>query len=394
MFVIENVLNTDCNLCCYFCFAKDKKDSNLTPASKFRHILDNIDKITNEKFVQVKYYGGEVMIHQDELIRHFETFVDFKRSYTGDKEFEFVIITNGTIYPNEKLLNLIKRINCSVSVSLEINEEFHNKIRHYTNGSGSFNNVMSNIIRFNSDLGYRIGIQTVLSKECIDHMDLYLDFIDRYKEYCGFVFIPMFGCNEIDADMLDKLPNAMKLYRDKMKYYFENEDRCPISMFQEMRSLLKYYGMHFANNLEQQKHCLAGEEQITLMGDKMYPCSRFFHNDMKFLSYVDIDDFIVSKDKWRQQISLDDECMWCQKTNDIGCIGRCLSAVYLNNNNNIPEVCKYNIIIGEHAKAMFSELKFNEKFIKALSSMIGSSTNNQMSDKFIIDIIDNLKTIL
>lgn len=394
MFVIENILNTDCNLCCYFCFAKDKKDSNLTPASKFRHVLDNIDRITNEEHVLLKYYGGEVTLHQDELIRHFETFLDFKKCYSGKKAFHLVIITNATIYPNDRLMELIKETDCNITVSLEINEEYHNKIRHYKNGSGSFDQVMSNIKRYHSELGYKIGIQTVLSKECIEHMDVYLDFIDRYKDHCGFVFIPMFGCNEIDDSMLEKLPGAMKMYRDRMKYYFENEDRCPISLFQEMRSLLKYYGMHFENKLECQTHCLAGAEQLTLLGDKMYACSRFYHDGMKYLTYKDLDHFILSKDKWRQQIELDDECMWCEKTNDMGCIGRCLAAVYKNGNTNIPEVCKYNIIIGQHAKLMFSELKDNDNFIKELSKMINISTDEQISNEHALNMIAKLKTIL
>lgn len=394
MFVLETVLNTDCNLCCYFCFAKDKVDSNLIPTEKFRYILDNLDNITNEEFIQIKYYGGEVFLHQDRLIEHFKTYLDFRSAYTGNKSFELVIITNGTIYPNEEMLKLIKETNCNINVSLEINEEFHNKIRHYKNGLGSFNVVINNINKYHIDLGYRIAIQTVLSNECVKHMDLYLDFIDRYKSICSFVFIPMFGVGEISDDMLNILPRSMELLRNKIVYYFENEDRCPISIFNEMRSLMKYISMKYFGTIDQQSHCLAGKEQITLLGDKMYPCSRFFHNNMKFLEYRNLDHYVEERDKWSQQIKLDDECKWCQHHYDIGCIGRCLVETYKNNNTNITEVCKYNRIIGEHSKILFTNLKYNDLFIDNFIKMLHISSGKQISEEYAYNIINKLRSVL
>lgn len=378
MFIVETILDTTCNLGCYFCFAKNK-NKKVVKLEKLKEILENIDNITNENEIQFKYYGGEAMLSQDLLIEHFKTILSFKST----KKFNLVLVTNGTIYPKPELVEMIKRQQVAVSFSMEGNKKRHDNIRKYLNGKGSFDDVINNIEKLHKETGCRFTIQTVMSEEWINNIDEYLEFTDKYKNFLDFCVIPMFGYNEITESMLKNFSKALDKYRNKIIDNYLKTNYSNIIFFQEMRGMMKLYYMSCTHNT--QFHCLAGFEQITLVGDDLYPCSRAYHNDMFFSKYENLDDYKAKNEFYKEQVALSQHCLFCQKKNNIGCIGKCLFTSYLNNNDFIDEVCKYNIIFGKHINKLFKSLIHNEGFQYDLEMSI--KTNMNMEDKTLNKLI-------
>lgn len=387
MFCVECVMNTDCNLGCYFCFASNKSNSKFVNIKNLELILENLTKITTEKKILFKYYGGEVLLHQDEFVKHVELIKSYKPKYP-ELNFEIALITNLTVIPNEKIIKFIKNKDIFYSVSMEINKEYHNKIRHYLNGKGSFNDVISNVKKMYELTNEKVYIQTVMSKEWIFNTEKYLCFMDSYKDICTFGTVPMFGNNEISEDMLKEFPNALNKLLNYIKKEYDTNNDCGFQLFHETRSIMKLLHSNTSGRISNNKHCLAGYEQITLVQDKLCSCSRAYHNNIDFLFYKDLDDYFIARDNlFADLIKFDDECNVCQKVNNIGCIGKCMCTDILNNNEKEKNVCKYNIIFGNYVKQLFKEMKENKKFIDDLFSSLNYNSESKL--KF----IDNLTEI-
>lgn len=381
MFIVEVVLDTKCNLGCYFCFAKNKSGITV-PISSIKKVLENLDNLTTEKIVQFKYYGGEAMLSQDLLIEHFKLI----SSHYSNKEFRIVLITNGTIYPNTEMIEMIKKGIVTITFSMEGNREQHNNIRKFLSGRGSFDIVIENIKRLALETNRRFLIQTVMSNEWIRDIDKYIDFTEEYKDIADFCGVPMFGTFEITNEMLNKFGSALEKYTNKMVEDYEKYGYSNLLFFHEMRAMMKLLSTHEFKN--SQFHCLAGYEQITLVGEDLYPCSRAYHNKMYFSKYKDMEEYKKQRESYKQQVSQDFNCISCQKKNFIGCIGSCLISTWQNNNTLLEEVCRYNIIFGKHTNNLFKRLITNKNFIEDFKNML--LVNLDLTE----DISERIKKIL
>lgn len=366
MFIIENVMNTDCNLKCYFCFAKGR-DSNYSSSLNLEKVLENLKSITNENFILVKFYGGEVLLHQDKFVEQIKLIEKYQKIY-DDLNIRIALITNLTVYPNEFIINKLKNGEIDLSVSMEGNKELHDNIRLFHNNKGSFDTVINNILRLNKETGIKVGIQTVLSKEIVNNIDKYIKFIQTYSNVAYFSFSPMFGVDEIDEELLAKLPNTLGKLRKYLISSIKNNEMAYTS-FHEMRSLLKLISIKNPIQINNSKHCLAGVEQISLIGDKFYPCSRFFHNDYKFMNYNSLEEYKLKKEIFEDLSSFDQECINCQIENNMGCIGKCMVSDLMNGGEKVKNVCRYNIIFGKHSIEFIKDL-YNEIGIEYIKSEI------------------------
>lgn len=386
MFVVETVLNTSCNLCCYFCFAKNK-DGKIVELKKIKEVLDNLNDLTNEKEVQFKYYGGEAMLSQELLVEHFKLINSYREK--SDKDFSIALVTNGTISPNNELLDMIRDRLVRISISMEGDKQEHDNIRKFLNNKGSFDIVMNNVNKIYQETKKPILIQTVMSKQWMENIDNFLNFASNNKDMLNFCVMPMFGYNEITDDMLNMFNYSLEKYRNQIINDYKQYGKTNLSIFQEMRGIMKLYAIYNYDN--SQYHCLAGYEQITLIGNEYYPCSRAYHNKLYFSKYKNLEDYKDKREFYKEQILHTTECVSCQKKNSIGCIGSCFVTNWLNKNSHVKEVCKYNIIFGKHINNLFQSLKDNEKFKEDFNKMI--KNNIGLEERIFDKIIKLLEMI-
>ncbi|BAD86349.1 hypothetical protein, conserved, radical SAM superfamily [Thermococcus kodakarensis KOD1] len=139
-------LTSRCNLSCPYCYQDLRKalDSNqdLTTDS-WNRIMRLINKRINIlRNVNVVFFGGEPMLNYNTLkvaVRDLDSLkeIGIKTSMS--------IITNGTLFSKQRAQELAPYIS-SVQITLDGMKETHDKMRPYSDGSGTFDIILKNII--------------------------------------------------------------------------------------------------------------------------------------------------------------------------------------------------------------------------------------------------------
>ncbi|MGL5315569.1 MAG: radical SAM protein [Peptostreptococcaceae bacterium] len=371
MFTIELVTNTGCNFGCYFCFAHKQNNTKVNPEN-LEFVLKNINTLTTEKEIFIKVYGGEVLVEQN-LFRDLLAIIKQYKYIDKDHDYSVSLISNFSVFPKEDVMSLMEELNVDLTVSMEINEDYHNEIRHFKNNKNikTYDIVMGNINKYVAMTGRYVTIQTVMTPTCIEHIDDYIEFIDKFKENKNlkFHYVPMFGKDEITKESLLLMEDALRKHRE---YFIKcvNEGLNNITPFHEYRSLMSLYLV--TSGTFTPTHCTAGHNQITLVGEEHYPCSRFYHNGYTSFKYEAdnlIEDYNGSKDKLYSITKHDTDCLNCQMVNKFGCIGRCAQATVMNDMELIEEVCDYNKIIGKHAVELAKEAMTNQRVYDIFNRM-------------------------
>lgn len=132
-----------CNLKCGYCFEKDKKNINIKEDedSIFHFIKNNIE---HKEHLSISWFGGEPLLNLKSIetlsqkIIRLSTFQGL--SYSAD------ITTNG-VYMTEKNAKVLqKSLVSSVQITMDGDQEIHDKMRPKLNNKGSYEDVLKGLI--------------------------------------------------------------------------------------------------------------------------------------------------------------------------------------------------------------------------------------------------------
>lgn len=167
-------VTNDCNLSCSYCYL------NHTATKMSKSTVDKVIKQINSvvkdegyEKVTIKLSGGEALLEFD-LIKYI--IKELKATAFGNS-FEFVILSNGTIY-NEKIAHFIKKNNVKLMISLDGIGEFQDRHRKYARGAGTYSTVLKNIDKFLFK-GIKPYISSVLTSENVKGLKGLLDFCNK-----------------------------------------------------------------------------------------------------------------------------------------------------------------------------------------------------------------------
>lgn len=171
--LLEILLTKRCNLRCSYCFAWDGwKESDM----ELETALKAVDRLMNTPYKNfyIKFDGGEPLLKKDLLERTVQHTIEqvHKRKSGGYLLFE--VTTNGTLIDREAV-DLFRRYNMRVLVSLDGPETFHNLTRTFPKGKASFSEVM-NGIKLIRDSGYPFRVISVVGRHNQSHPEEILDF--------------------------------------------------------------------------------------------------------------------------------------------------------------------------------------------------------------------------
>ena len=156
--VVVNVSH-DCNLRCKYCYASQGSYGREVGLMSIE-VADQILKFfRNRNLGKVMFFGGEPLLNTDTILYLCEGF-----TAQQDTAPIFSLITNGTIVNNE-ILNLLKKYDVKVTVSLDGPQEIHDKLRPFDDGCGSYDLIKSNFVKLRECLGdENVSIETVFTK--------------------------------------------------------------------------------------------------------------------------------------------------------------------------------------------------------------------------------------
>lgn len=333
MIVFEIVTNTDCNLRCDYCFAKDKNKSVMNEETIY-NTVQFIKSMVNpkEEFI-FKIYGGESLLYYENVIKLVEL---AEKQFNGYK-FRIPIITNGTIFSSEICELVNNYSNITLSISVDGCEKIQDLHRKFHNGNSSWNLVKENILKYKKSIVnrknhlYKLTLQYVMTQEVLENFDIVNEQLKSFELPYSELFMTDNGCNSINT----------KMFYSSIKYQFEkningNEYR--------LKSIPKSYKY----NSKTREYCGAGKSYFCIVpnGD-IYPCSLAYHNKLYKYKMGNVKLGIVLNENnllLRSRVA-SQKCNKCDN-NDL-CLGYCIFNNLLERgdfNNLNDNLCKLNKI--------------------------------------------------
>lgn len=232
-----------CNLKCKYCFIeggqpKDYKrqimseDTAKAAVNKFIDII----KTKNKRTVSptIVFYGGEPLLNWGVINKTLEYLeqIERKEKMVLDK----VIITNGTMLSPE-IVNVIKRYNVLVSVSLDGTKQIHDANRIDYKNQGSFNKVIKGI-RLLQKHGIDPAVSCVMAEEGIPVCEETVKFLVEDLGIKGFGFnhvsiIP--GLNfynaEYEEEFADAILKVQEFIQQKYPHVYERRMGHKVNIF-------------------------------------------------------------------------------------------------------------------------------------------------------------------
>ncbi|MFH1445129.1 MAG: radical SAM protein [Nanoarchaeota archaeon] len=232
-------LGNSCNLKCIYCYLEKN-----TSLMSFETINDALEQFHDGfvkgklKNAQIAIAGGEPLLYKDR-VKHI--FIKSKMLFKEDfNKVIFFIITNGTLIDDD-LLKFIKtnKINVLFQISIDGNEDIHNKRRMYADGKGTYNTIIKNLKRV-AEYGNLIIIRIHADESNYSKMDKFFHDIKpilNSKVTVDFI-APVCVDKDVKYDSkqsfikFDKMVESFNSFvdRNKLKLYNETEtDYNPLS---------------------------------------------------------------------------------------------------------------------------------------------------------------------
>lgn len=296
MFAFTVWMTERCNMRCSYCYENDKIDRMSQSVIDIRNIINFIEnRVKNaakKEDVIVNLHGGEPLLEFDKLVY----FVEGVKEKLKDYNVYFKTVTNGTLLNKEKALWLNTHINY-ISVSMDGGEAVHNKNRRYSNGKGTYLDIINNLLEsgLNKD---KLRIRMTVDANTVYHL---ADSISHLADLGFRIIVPcvVYEDKGWDQAALNQLEQALM----QMKWKYRNHSGIKIAMtnFEEIK--MKGY-------------CNGGIGRFDIMpnGD-LYPCSYVAGIEEFKLGNVQEDLRIDTDQLYSLYHTGNEECKGCTYTN-------------------------------------------------------------------------------
>ncbi len=299
--IVTLIVASTCNMRCRYCYAsygdKYKVKSNVNSVMSEKTADKVVDFLSNSKFaglikepVNISFSGGEPLLS-------FKTISHIANKLYGSFNVTFSITTNGTLI-NKKVIDLFKRYNFIVYISLDGLAEIHDRIRPMINNKLSFELIVKNVKKLQENrIPYVILVTlTNIHKgylfKSIKHL---MSYLNPETIHVNPVLDPKDKSLELDTnsvkEMTEEIVNSEKIIVEEYLNDIEkNVLPWSISMMNDMVNVKKN---------KQFPLCTAvlGERLAINIDGSIYPCYLF----------IDSEDFEIGNvydginlDKWRK----------------------------------------------------------------------------------------------
>lgn len=143
-FVLVISPTIECNFGCPYCFEERRHE---TWDEKLReNLLRFVDEISKKvKILQVSWFGGEPTLEYENIKAMTKKFKDICER--NKCEYCSTITTNGYLLNDERIAELEELAINKVQITIDGDEEYHNKKRPLRNGGNTFNKIFENILK-------------------------------------------------------------------------------------------------------------------------------------------------------------------------------------------------------------------------------------------------------
>lgn len=351
-------LTAFCNLNCTYCFADGGDYGRIKgrmEATTVDHIFEFINQyVTSSQKVRFEFFGGEPLLNfniiKEICDRSEQTFK------ANGIEFIYRISTNLTVLPCEAV-DLFAKKNFIVSVSIDGDEETHNRNRPAKNGEGSFKLIMNNVqvVRNASKNIILVARMTVTNEKpsltdnviALWKLNIF-DYFQIYPAVTPAENKPFFVTLKSKTNQtMDKSGNTIQLSFYKQLSAFIKVYPTLFSKFNRFRGVLEYERIvdMIQNGKLALAYCSGGRNYFTISPDNsIMPCHRLV-GDKQFQCGNGSEGITTDLDQWRE-MSVDNHHVcskcWIRYICGGGCKQENFVAMGSLNEPN-PDMCKYQI---------------------------------------------------
>ena len=287
MVIVSMALFHGCNLKCKYCFADAGENFKGTQRGftecSINAAIDFL--LTNPYFAKMDYYrinlvsGGEPLLNK----KIFKMFIEtvFTRFTEAGKHLYVWFSTNGTLLTADDL-KFISKFNVGYGISVDGNKSENDKLRIYTNGNGTYDDIVQNIkkIQDSPDVPKKLKELWGLMVYTQDNIDL-LENINHLK-YLGFSTVQMRFVRSNDNDLMLDEKVASKRLVEFIKTIFNQAIDGDDSLLRLITNDNDYVGKIIKRIVLQtpnEVRCSAGSYMFSFAADgKIYPCDCFVGN--------------------------------------------------------------------------------------------------------------------
>jgi uncharacterized protein len=265
----------NCNLRCSYCFVD--LEQNVKQNMDFATAQKGIDKLIvdsgDQRELSIIFFGGEPLMRMN-LLSEVVAYCHTKESQCN-KIFRFNVTTNGMLLTPE-VFQKLEELHIDVMVSLDGDQEAHDRLRKTKTGNPSWNHIIKNLERI-PNFGKKIAVRITITSESPDYLKIY-----KTVEQLGFetIFMTEVCPGPQRSERLRENIDILKEnYLKLMEYLFEKaitQGNVALSKLQRFLDALyeghkTYYG------------CATGLNGYYLAPDGTYfPCNRMITSDMRF----------------------------------------------------------------------------------------------------------------
>lgn len=314
-------VNTVCNLGCDYCYFfhpenRVEKEKPLSAEEIFTIIENALQYHLHYGFskkIKINFVGsGEPLMHWQNIKEGVETFY---RRYPNQASIKFYTVTNATLV-TPKIASELKALNIVPSVSVDGPKAMHDKHRVDHRGKGTFDRVIQGIEILKA-VGFDIVINTTLSRELLNNIDIYIGFIQEYQ------------FSKVIFDRLVDTPDDVEAISYSEYYEF-------LQLIHK-KFLTSGLGLVEIGNLEAYRRnfsgkpdkvctmfggsCGAGSNFVIYMGRDVYPCGRMFGKTHWKLGSIN-DPIAAFSPRMAKHWPERDDCKTCEVSQD--CVRDCL----------------------------------------------------------------------
>lgn len=184
-----------CNYHCPFCLSGEQ-DPNELPLEKMKEI---VDILVDANLVRIDFTGGEPLLRPDfpEIL-----------SYAANRGIETLVTSNGSVW-DEKIAKVLVETNTLLLISLDGNEETHDKSR----GAGAYQRAIRSIKNYKA-AGVPIRVNFLVRRDNLDQIDYIYDLVKELGvERLFYILIAPQGKAYQNDDLL--------LTDEERKYYLD-----------------------------------------------------------------------------------------------------------------------------------------------------------------------------
>ena len=280
-------VNTACNLACDYCYFfhpenRVVKEKALS-AAEIRGILEEARnyhlRFQFGKKIKVNFVGsGEPLLQWRNIRDGVRSFID---RHPGQESIRFYTVTNATLV-SPTIAAEMKALGIEPSVSVDGPPELHDKHRFDHKGAVTFDRVITGI-RVLQRAGFNPAINTTLTRDLIENVDAYVDFVKEYR-FKKVIFDRLVDTPDtVEATTYAEYYRFLKTIHEK--FHQAGLEKVEIGNLEAYRR--NYQGRPDKVCTMFGGSCGAGSNFVIYMGREVYPCGRMFGKQHWKLGAID-----------------------------------------------------------------------------------------------------------